>query len=104
MVDADMDFVPTPSVSRAIIRYNESHFDKADGIVITPSHNPPDNGGIKYNATNGGPADTLITKWIETRANEYVRAYCELEGLKRISIDNIEPDQQVPYDYKGFIC
>lgn len=101
MVDADMDFVPTPSVSRAIIRYNESHFDKADGIVITPSHNPPDNGGIKYNATNGGPADTLITKWIETRANEYVRAYCELEGFKRISIDNIEPDQQVPYDYKG---
>ena len=58
-------------------------------------------GGIKYNATNGGPADTLITKWIETRANEYVRAYCELEGLKRISVDNIEPDQQVPYDYKG---
>ena len=101
MVDADMDFVPTPSVSRAIIRYNESHDKKADGIVITPSHNPPDNGGIKYNATNGGPADTLITKWIETRANEYVRAYCELEGFKRISIDNIEPDQQVPYDYKG---
>ncbi len=101
MVDADMDFVPTPSVSRAIIRYNESNDKKADGIVITPSHNPPDNGGIKYNATNGGPADTLITKWIETRANEYVRAYCELEGFKRISIDNIEPDQQVPYDYKG---
>ena len=101
MVDSDMDFVPTPSISRAIIRYNESHDDKADGIVITPSHNPPDNGGIKYNATNGGPADTLITKWIETRANEYVHAYCELEGFKRISIDNIEPDQQVPYDYKG---
>lgn len=101
MVDSDMDFVPTPSISRAIIRYNESHDDKADGIVITPSHNPPDNGGIKYNATNGGPADTLITKWIETCANEYVHAYCELEGFKRISIDNIEPDQQVPYDYKG---
>ena len=50
--------MPTPSISRAIIRYNESHDDKADGIVITPSHNPPDNGGIKYNATNGGPADT----------------------------------------------
>ena len=45
MVDADMDFVPTPSVSRAIIRYNESHFDKADGIVITPSITTPDNGG-----------------------------------------------------------
>ncbi|MFR6483132.1 MAG: hypothetical protein ACLUPK_09035 [Veillonella sp.] len=86
------------------MRYNESHDDKADGIVITPSHNPPDNGGIKYNATNGGPADTLITKWIETRANEYVHAYCELEGFKRISVDNIEPDQQVPYDYKGSIC
>ncbi len=101
MVDSDMDFVPTPSISRAIIRYNESHDDKADGIVITPSHNPPDNGGIKYNTVNGGPADTLVTKWIETRANEYLRAYCEMDGFKRISLDNIEPSQQEPYDYKG---
>ncbi|MBS6892175.1 MAG: phosphoglucomutase [Veillonella sp.] len=71
MVDCDMAFVPTPSVSRAIIRYNEEHDDKADGIIITPSHNPPDNGGIKYNTIIGGPADTVVTKWIEMRANEY---------------------------------
>lgn len=101
MVDSEMDFVPTPSVSRAIIRYNEEHDEKADGIIITPSHNPPDNGGIKYNTIIGGPADTLVTKWIETRANEYLTAYCECEDFKRISIDNIEPSAQVPYDYKG---
>lgn len=101
MVDCDMAFVPTPSVSRAIIRYNEEHDDKADGIIITPSHNPPDNGGIKYNTIIGGPADTVVTKWIEMRANEYLTAYCESEDFKRISIDNIEPTAQVPYDYKG---
>lgn len=62
MVDCDMAFVPTfPSVSRAIIRYNEEHDDKADGIIITPS-NPPDNGGIKYNTIIGGPADTVVTE------------------------------------------
>ena len=76
-VDSEMGFVPTPSVSRAIIRYNETYDDKADGIIITPSHNPPDNGGIKYNPVNGGPADTMVTKWIETKANEYLRNYCE---------------------------
>lgn len=101
MVDQDMDFVPTPSVSRAIIRYNETHDDKADGIIITPSHNPPDNGGIKYNTIIGGPADTIITKWIEVRANEYLLAYCENDGFKRTSIDNIEPSAQISYDYKG---
>lgn len=97
-VDSKMGFVPTPSVSRAIIRYNETYDDKADGIIITPSHNPPDNGGIKYNPMNGGPADTMVTKWIETKANEYLRNYCE--DVKRISVDNIEPDAQLPYDYK----
>ena len=97
-VDSEMGFVPTPSVSRAIIRYNETYDDKADGIIITPSHNPPDNGGIKYNPVNGGPADTMVTKWIETKANEYLRNYCE--DVKRISVDNIEPDAQLPYDYK----
>lgn len=101
MVDSDMDFVPTPSMSRAIIRYNESHDEKADGIIITPSHNPPDNGGIKYNTIIGGPADTIVTKWIEVRANEYLTAYCEHDEFKRISIDNIEPTAQVPYDFKG---
>lgn len=98
-VDQDMSFVPTPSISRAIIRYNEAHENLADGLIITPSHNPPDNGGIKYNPTNGGPADTDITKRIEELANRYLADYGE--GIKRISIDNIEPGAQLAYDYKG---
>lgn len=98
-VDQDMSFVPTPSISRAIIRYNEVHENLADGLIITPSHNPPDNGGIKYNPTNGGPADTDITKRIEELANLYLANYGE--GIKRISVDNIEPGAQLAYDYKG---
>lgn len=98
-VDQEMSFVPTPSISRAIIRYNEVHEDLADGLIITPSHNPPDNGGIKYNPTNGGPADTDITKRIEELANLYLANYGE--GIKRISVDNIEPEAQLAYDYKG---
>ena len=98
-VDQEMGFVPTPSISRAIIRYNEGHEELADGLIITPSHNPPDNGGIKYNPTNGGPADTDITKRIEELANLYLANYGE--GVKRISVDNIEPEAQLAYDYKG---
>jgi phosphoglucomutase len=66
---------PTPVISRAILVYNRSrnqHF--ADGIVITPSHNPPEDGGFKYNPTHGGPADTNVTRWVEDRANELLRA------------------------------
>src|SRR5258708_18581351 len=65
---------PTPVISRAILVYNrgrEQHL--ADGIVITPSHNPPEDGGFKYNPTNGGPADTDVTNWIQDRANELLR-------------------------------
>ena len=65
---------PTPVISRAILVYNRDrteHF--ADGIVITPSHNPPEDGGFKYNPTNGGPADTDVTQWIQDRANELLR-------------------------------
>lgn len=98
-VDQEMGFVPTPSISRAIIRYNEVHEGLADGLIITPSHNPPDNGGIKYNPTNGGPADTEMTKRIEELANLYLANYGE--GIKRISVDNIEPEAQLAYDYKG---
>src|SRR5271169_6752814 len=75
---------PTPVISRAILVYNRGRIDRlADGIVITPSHNPPQDGGFKYNPPNGGPADTDITKWVETRANELLR-----EGnasVKRVS-------------------
>jgi phosphoglucomutase len=66
---------PTPVISRAILVYNRGRKDHlADGIVITPSHNPPEDGGFKYNPTNGGPADTDVTKWVQDRANELLRA------------------------------
>lgn len=74
VIQADDGYTPTPVISHAILGYNggrEKHL--ADGIVITPSHNPPEDGGIKYNPTNGGPADTDVTKWIEKRANDLLR-------------------------------
>ncbi|MEP7065743.1 MAG: phosphoglucomutase (alpha-D-glucose-1,6-bisphosphate-dependent) [Gemmatimonadota bacterium] len=71
MLARDDEYTPTPAVSHAILCYNRGRTSGlADGIVITPSHNPPDDGGIKYNTPDGGPADTVVTKWIETRANE----------------------------------
>ena len=76
---------PTPVISRAILVYNRGRSEHlADGIVITPSHNPPEDGGFKYNPTNGGPADTSVTQWVERRANELLRAGDA--GVKRISI------------------
>ncbi|HEY1338560.1 MAG TPA: phosphoglucomutase (alpha-D-glucose-1,6-bisphosphate-dependent) [Bryobacteraceae bacterium] len=73
---------PTPVISRAILVYNRGRKDRfADGIVITPSHNPPQDGGFKYNPANGGPADTHTTKWIEDRANGLLRD--RLAGVKR---------------------
>ena len=66
---------PTPVISRAILVYNRDRKEHlADGIVITPSHNPPEDGGFKYNPTNGGPADTDVTSWVEARANDLLRA------------------------------
>ena len=66
---------PTPVISRAILVYNRNRKEHlADGIVITPSHNPPEDGGFKYNPPNGGPADTDVTHWVETRANELLRS------------------------------
>jgi len=72
MVDATLGYTPTPALSHAILSYNKNHVGsaQADGVVITPSHNPPEDGGFKYNPPNGGPADTGATKWIEARANE----------------------------------
>lgn len=71
MISEDDEYTPTPAVSHAIICYNRGRTSGlADGIVITPSHNPPESGGFKYNPTNGGPADSHITKWIENKANE----------------------------------
>ena len=84
LIDLDLGYTPTPTLSHAILTYNASHKGKAqaDGIVITPSHNPPEDGGFKYNPPSGGPADTTATKWIENRANDLIAA--KLNGVKRI--------------------
>src|SRR3954471_10426933 len=74
IIQQDDGVTPTPVISRAILAYNRhrtAHL--ADGIVITPSHNPPQDGGFKYNPTNGGPADTRVTRWVQDRANELLR-------------------------------
>ena len=83
MLAAHDEYTPTPAISHAILTYNRGRAaGLADGIVVTPSHNPPDNGGFKYNPPNGGPADTGVTGWIEARANELLEG--GLEGVKRI--------------------
>jgi phosphoglucomutase len=83
MVDQDLGYTPTPSLSHAILTYNRDRTDGlADGIVITPSHNPPEDGGFKYNPPSGGPADTTATKWIQDHANELITA--KLSGVKRV--------------------
>ena len=76
LADSEGGYVPTPALSHAILVYNNdpSHADKADGIVVTPSHNPPRDGGFKYNPPHGGPADSDATSWIANRANEIIAA------------------------------
>lgn len=83
-IEKDLGYTPTPTISHAILNYNrgKSGAALADGIVITPSHNPPTDGGFKYNPTDGGPAGTEITSWVQDRANELLRA--NLQGVKRI--------------------
>ena len=84
MIDQEGGYTPTPVISHAILTYNRGRTSGlADGIVITPSHNPPEDGGIKYNPPHGGPADTQVTKWIEDRANALLAA--DLQGVKRAS-------------------
>ena len=74
VIQRDDGVTPTPVISRAVIVYNRGRkTGLADGIVITPSHNPPEDGGFKYNVTNGGPADTEVTRWVQDRANEILR-------------------------------
>ncbi|HEX6947995.1 MAG TPA: phosphoglucomutase, partial [Nitrospira sp.] len=83
LIDQDGGYTPTPVISHAILTYNRGRSTgRSDGIVITPSHNPPEDGGIKYNPPQGGPADTQVTKWIEERANALLTA--RLEGVKRL--------------------
>lgn len=86
MIDKDGGFTPTPVISHAILTYNRGRTSgPADGIIITPSHNPPEDGGIKYNPPSGGPADTQVTKWIEDRANALLAA--NLHGVTRLPIE-----------------
>ena len=75
LIQRDALFTPTPTISHAILTYNQGRSKGlADGVVISPSHNPPEDGGFKYNPANGGPADTKITSWIQNRANEHLRS------------------------------
>jgi len=86
MIDRDRGYTPTPVISHAILTYNRSRKGGlADGIVITPSHNPPEDGGFKYNPPNGGPADTHVTDWIERTANTLLA-----EGLRAVT--------RIPYE------
>ena len=86
MIDQDNGFTPTPVISHAVLSYNRGRTSGlADGIVITPSHNPPEDGGIKYNPPNGGPADTQVTKWIEDRANTLLTK--NLQECNRLPIE-----------------
>ncbi|HEV2174668.1 MAG TPA: phosphoglucomutase, partial [Nitrospira sp.] len=85
MIDRDGGYTPTPVISHAILTFNKDRRSGlADGIVITPSHNPPEDGGIKYNPPQGGPADTQVTKWIEERANALLTG--NLAGVKRLPV------------------
>lgn len=85
MIHAQMRYTPTPVISHAILTYNAGRQSGlADGVVISPSHNPPDDGGFKYNPPNGGPADTDTTKWIQNRANEIIRG--GLKDVKRLGL------------------
>ena len=101
MIDQDGGYTPTPVISHAILTYNgERTSGLADGIVITPSHNPPEDGGIKYNPPHGGPADTQVTKWIEDRANTLLAA--DLQGVRRMSYDQARRASTThPHDYLG---
>jgi phosphoglucomutase len=86
IVQRDDGFTPTPVISRAILVWNRHRHERlADGIVVTPSHNPPQDGGFKYNPTNGGPADTDVTKWIQDRANALLKG--GNAGVQRIPFD-----------------
>jgi len=93
------EYTPTPAVSHAILKYNRGRkTGLADGIVITPSHNPPEDGGFKYNPPHGGPADTHVTTFIQDRANEFLRN--DLAGVKRILFEQaLRASTTHPHDY-----
>jgi len=100
VVDADGGATPTPTISHAILRHNRGHGrGTADGIVVTPSHNPPEDGGFKYNLPHGGPADTDVTGWIQREANELLED--DLRGVRRVAFQSADPHRR---DYvSGYI-
>jgi phosphoglucomutase len=99
LVDEEDGYTPTPAVSHAILRLNrEGSHGKVDGIVVTPSHNPPRDGGFKYNPPHGGPADSDATKWIEQRANDLLAA--GLDGVRRVTSERTR-DAVQGYDFLG---
>jgi phosphoglucomutase len=99
MVDADNGYTPTPVISHTILTYNRGRKrGLADGIVITPSHNPPRFGGFKYDPPEGGPADTHVTQWIERQANAFIAD--DLRGVARVSFEHARSASTVhPYQY-----
>lgn len=107
LVDADGAYTPTPAVSHAILQYNKglpggvtgTDAKRSDGIVITPSHNPPRDGGFKYNPPTGGPAGTDATDWIAARANELMRG--GNEDVKRVSVESVTDSRATAFDFLG---
>ncbi|MFZ3416604.1 phosphoglucomutase (alpha-D-glucose-1,6-bisphosphate-dependent) [Arthrobacter sp. 3Tela_A] len=98
LIDSRTGFTPTPALSHAILTHNATRTDQADGIVITPSHNPPADGGFKYNPPSGGPADSETTAWIANRANELLEK--GLRGVQRIPLGEARLAESVgAYDF-----
>lgn len=93
VVAEDLGYTPTPVISHAILTHNSGSRTRSDGIVITPSHNPPGDGGFKYNPPNGGPAGTGATRWIERRANELLAAGCK--GVAQTSFESALASEQL---------
>ncbi|GLW28490.1 phosphoglucomutase (alpha-D-glucose-1,6-bisphosphate-dependent) [Actinoplanes regularis] len=100
LIDSRDGYTPTPAVSHAILSYNAKNHSKADGVVVTPSHNPPDDGGFKYNPPDGGPAGTDATRWIQDRANDLIAG--GLKGVHRVSAGRARGSANVSgYDFLG---
>jgi phosphoglucomutase len=101
-IDARDSWVPTPALSHAILTHNRdldpADPQRADGIVVTPSHNPPSDGGFKYNPPHGGPADTDATSWIAARANELIEG--GLEGVRRVRFADLDAGALPTYDFR----
>ena len=96
MIDSDIGYTPTPAISHAILAHNRGRMaDLADGIVMTPSHNPPEDGGVKYNPPTGGPAGTEVTGWIEERANQLLAG--DLTQIPRMTYRTGSPRRDDPH-------